>query len=222
MTLEARGLTVHLDTDEAETTVLEGVDLSLAPGEVVDMTGPSGAGKSTLLLALARLLPIEAGELRMDGRSAADVPPREWRRRAALVQQRASIITGSVRDNLLLPYTLKQADGETPPTERELEAALEDAGLGGVAPDRDARRLSVGQAARVALLRTILTRPGYLLLDEPDANLDEESARLIGHLVREAAGDGAGVLQVRHRPAGHEPDRRLVLRAGSLEVGGRA
>jgi len=77
-------------------------------------------------------------------------------------------------------------------------------------------RLSEGQAARVALLRTVLTRPDVLLLDEPDAALDEESAEQVGLLTREFVDAGGAVVRVRHHRTDGLADRRLRLKGGTL------
>lgn len=215
--LEARELRVVRTGDAGPVTVLGGVSLSVAPGEVVDVSGPSGAGKTTLLRALALMLPEVSGELSLEGATATAIGPRVWRTRVALLPQQAAIFGGCVRENLLVPWTLKVREGEPAPADDVLRAALDAVGLSEVALDRDAARLSVGQAARVALVRVTLTRPRVLLLDEPDANLDEESAAQVAALTARFAEDGGAVVRVRH----HRPDaiasRRLRLCDGALE-----
>lgn len=221
--LEARGLRVVRPGDTGPVTVLDGVDLALARGEVVDVAGPSGSGKTTLLRALALMLPGVAGELALEGVSAVSLGTRAWRTRVALLPQQAVIFPGCVRENLLVPWSLKIREGAPAPDDARLREALDAVGLAEVALDRDAARLSVGQAARVALVRVGLTRPQVLLLDEPDANLDEESAAQVAALTARFAEEGGGVVRVRH----HRPDaiasRRLRLEGGSLEevTGGR-
>lgn len=215
--LEARDLRVTRPGDAGPVTVLDGVDLTLARGEVADVSGPSGAGKTTLLRALALMLPGATGELLLAGQAASALGPRLWRTRVALLPQQASIMTGCIRDNLLVPWTLKVRHSVQKPSDGELRAALDAVGLAEVALDRDAARLSVGQAARVALVRVGLTRPDVLLLDEPDANLDEESAAQVAEQTARFAEAGGGVVRVRH----HRPDavvaRRLRLEGGRLE-----
>ncbi len=82
--------------------------------------------------------------------------------------------------------------------------------------DRDAARLSVGQQARVALVRTLLTHPRVLLLDEPDAALDELSAAAVSDLTREFAEKGGAVVRVRHHRSDDIAHRRLRLAGGTL------
>jgi hypothetical protein len=87
---------------------------------------------------------------------------------------------------------------EVPPAEPELARALETVGLGGVSLDRDAARLSVGQAARVALLRVVLARPSVLLLDEPDASLDDASAAEVARVTGDFVAGGGAAVRVSH------------------------
>lgn len=219
--LSARAMHVVRASDAGPLAVLDGVDLALERGEVVDISGPSGSGKTTLLRALARMLPGVCGDLALEGTPASGLAAREWRACVALVPQQAVILPGTVRENLLVPWTLKVREGRTAPSDDELRQALDSVGLAEVALDRDAARLSVGQAARVGMVRVGLTRPLVLLLDEPDANLDEESAAQVSALTARFAEGGGGVVRVRH----HRPDdiaaRRLRLAGGHLsEVSG--
>jgi putative ABC transport system ATP-binding protein len=219
--LEARGLTVDRRADAGMLRVLDGVDLSVEAGTLTDVVGPSGAGKSTLLLALARLLPGVDGELRLQGETASAIDPRAWRMRVAYLPQRSALLPGTVGHNLTLPWRLKVRAAVQRPTDEALRAALDRVHLADVALDRDTARLSEGQSACVALLRTILTRPAVLLLDEPDASLDEESADQVGLLTREFVDAGGAVVRVRHLRSDGHSDRRLRLFAGALtgEVG---
>ncbi len=92
-----------------------------------------------------------------------------------------------------------------------LTAALERIGLADITLDRDASRLSVGQAARIALMRVLLTGPRVLLLDEPDAALDEASSDAVTALTRDFARGGGAVVRVRHHRTDGLASRRLCL-----------
>lgn len=213
--LEARDLRFTRRGDAGPLAILDGVSLTLRRGEVVDVSGPSGAGKTTLLRALALMQPGASGELSLDGRPAREFAPREWRTRIALVPQRPVILKGDVRGNLLTPWTLKVHAGAARPADDRLRAALDEVGLTDVGLDRDAVKLSVGQAARVALLRVVLTEPDVLLLDEPDAALDPASAAQVAAITGRFAVDGA-VVRVRHQHPDALLARRLRLTAGRL------
>ncbi len=197
--------------------MLDGLRLSVNAGEVVDITGPSGSGKTTLVRVLARLLPQAEGVLTLNGEDGGTIPPQLWRSRVALLPQVPAIVRGSVRDNLLLPWRLKIRTGASPPGDPELESALASLGLGDdIELTRDAARLSVGQAARIALLRVMLTEPDVLLFDEPDAALDDESAGYVATATAVLASRGAGVVRVRHRRSDSVVARRLRLAGGHL------
>ncbi|MCK8115910.1 ATP-binding cassette domain-containing protein [Anaerosoma tenue] len=213
--LEARDLRFVRQSDAGPLKVLDGAHLAVERGEVVDVFGPSGAGKTTLLRALALLQPGVTGELLLDGATPAELGERVWRTRVALLPQKPVILKGTVRENLRMPWDLKVRDGEAAPDDDELRAALDRVSLEDVSLDRDAVRLSVGQAARVALLRVVLTAPDVLLLDEPDASLDSDSASQVAMLTAQFAASGA-VVRVRHQMPDEVPARRLRLTAGHL------
>lgn len=214
--LAARGLHATRVTESGPCLVLDGVDLDVPAGTLIDIVGPSGSGKTTLLLALARLLPDVTGTLALDGTPAEQVPPPRWRREVALLPQVPSLVPGTVGENLLLPWGLKvRAHGDSPGN-AELSAALAAVGLADVALDRDPARLSVGQIARVALLRVLLTRPRVLLADEPDAALDDESAAQVTAMTERFVADGGAVVRVRHMRLDEAADRRFRLEGGTL------
>lgn len=210
--------------DGREVRVLDGVDLELRSGDIVELRGPSGAGKTTLLLALARLLPGASGVLTLAGEHAATIEPTAWRTRVALLPQRTALSPGTVEANLLMPFGLKARAGVAPPSAEELREALDEVGLADVALTRDTARLSVGQAARVALLRVLLTGPGVLLLDEPDASLDDASAAAVARMTARFAAEGGAVLRVSHLRTDAAANVQLYLESGHLsggEAGGR-
>ena len=101
-------------------------------------------------------------------------------------------------ENLLLPWRLKVRAGALAPGLDELRSALDRVHMSDVSLDRESVRLSEGQAARVALLRTVMARPSVLLLDEPDASLDDDSAAQVGALTSEFVAGWGAVVRVRH------------------------
>ena len=148
------------------------LDLAVAPGAIVTVMGPSGSGKSSLLAAIGGWIEpafTVSGEMRLDSEPLAGVPP--LRRRIGILFQDPLLFPHlSVGRNLAfaLPASIRG-----PERRRRIDAALEAAELPGYA-DRDPATLSGGQKARIALLRTLLSEPRALLLDEPFNRLDSD------------------------------------------------
>jgi ABC-type sugar transport system ATPase subunit len=151
--------------------VVRGIDLRVEAARVVAVVGPSGAGKSSLLRCLVRLDEPAAGRVLVDGLDAAELDPCALRRRVGLVAQSPAMLPGDVRTNL--------AYGLQAPEEHDLREALAATGLPAQLLDRDARELSGGEAARVAVARALTRDPGALLLDEPTASLDRDAVAAI-------------------------------------------
>ncbi|MBN2760096.1 MAG: ATP-binding cassette domain-containing protein [Rhodobacteraceae bacterium] len=144
------------------------LDLTVAPGEVLTIMGPSGCGKSTLLAALVGALPAAfsmTGRVLLEGREVTHLPPHK-RQMGLLFQDDILFPHLSVAGNLGfgLPRNI-------PNRAARIAEALRAAGLEGMGP-RDPATLSGGQRARVALMRTLLSAPRALLLDEPFSKLD--------------------------------------------------
>jgi ATP-binding cassette subfamily C protein CydD len=160
---------------------LERVDLELRAGETTLVTGPSGAGKSTLLALLLRFVEPTEGRVTVGGVDLADVSPDEWRRRIAWLPQHPYLFDASVADNIRLG-ALEATDSEVQEAARladahEMIIALPD----GYATRLGERgtRLSAGQRQRIALARVFLRDADLVLLDEPTAHLDPDTAAAV-------------------------------------------
>jgi putative thiamine transport system ATP-binding protein len=151
--------------------VIAAFSAHIAPGEILTVMGPSGSGKSTLLAYIGGFLatPFSAsGEVMLGTRRLNDLPPHE-RRIGILFQDDLLFPHLSVASNLMFGLPASVAGRKA--RMQAVEQALADADLAGFAT-RDPATLSGGQRARVALLRTLLSRPQALLLDEPFSKLD--------------------------------------------------
>lgn len=205
-------------------TIFHDLSFTVRGGDVVDLIGPSGSGKSTLLTTLAQLNPHATATMRLDGTDAGGMTPERWRRLVAYLPQRPTLIGETVRDAILLPFTLKvhQKDdqgnpvNEPAPGEDTIRRTLDRVGCGDIELDRSPQDLSVGQQARVCMLRTLLTRPRVMLADEVDAGLDDENADKVGEILAYAAGEGMAIIRVRHRPADGRATRTWRLADGAL------
>ncbi|WP_239512359.1 ABC transporter ATP-binding protein [Bifidobacterium aerophilum] len=213
-------------------TIFSDVAFTLRRGDIVDLVGPSGAGKSTLLTTVAQLNPYASADLTLDGTPSTAMTPERWRREVAYLPQRPTLTGASVREAILMPFTLRvhrfADDGsslaERRPDEATLRRTLNTVGCSDIELERPPQDLSVGQQARVCLLRTLLTLPKVMLADEVDAGLDEENADKVGEILAYAAREkGMAIVRVRHRAADGRATRTLHLEAGMLtEITGNA
>ncbi len=163
--LELRGLRIS----RQGRLVLSIDHLAIEAGEVLAVIGPNGAGKSSLLLALSRLLPLEGGEILLNGQPAAQDGDLAYRRRLALVLQEPLLLDASVLDNVSAGLRFR---GLPAAQVRSRAAAwLERLGIQHLQARR-AHQLSGGEAQRVSLARAFALEPDLLLLDEPFSALD--------------------------------------------------
>jgi putative ABC transport system ATP-binding protein len=148
------------------------------------LVGPSGAGKTTLLRLLNRLDDPDEGVVLFEGRDVRDCDVLELRRRVQSVGQVPVTFPGTVAENIGGDAT----------------ALLGRVGLDPSLANREADRLSVGEAQRMALARSLALSPDVLALDEPTSALDVANKRGIEELVRELASSGLTVVMVTHDP----------------------
>ncbi|MGD6752436.1 ABC transporter ATP-binding protein [Streptomyces sp. BH105] len=150
------------------TTVLDSLDLTVEPGEVMALLGPSGSGKTTALRAVAGFVRPASGRVFLGGRDVTDLPPH--RRGIGMVVQSYALFPHlRVEDNVAFGMRAQKVPkGEIPARVAE---ALELTGMASYAK-RHPRELSGGQQQRVAIARALAVRPGVLLLDEPLSALD--------------------------------------------------
>jgi putative ABC transport system ATP-binding protein len=164
--------------------VFDQVSLTFPAGSFNWLRGPSGCGKSTLLRLLGRLLEPSQGQINFNGQPLPSLDPPSFRRQVVYLQQTPVVLEASVHENLLLPFSFKVNQDLLPPEENFLSARLEEFLLQGISLPTPAISLSVGQKQRLCLLRAMLVKPSVLLLDEPAAALDKESAKVVLEMVQ--------------------------------------
>ena len=165
-------------------TLLTEVSLTIDQGDFIVIRGASGSGKSSFLRLLNRLGEPSSGSISIDGQSLAETEVTSYRRRVGYVQQTPILISGNVHDNLTLPFRYKSPTSEAPDRSK-LESDLADFNLTDVKLDDAADNLSVGQKQRIALIRTLLTKPDVILCDEPTSALDPESRTIVEDRLRQ-------------------------------------
>jgi len=198
-------------------TVLDDVNLAIAPGEKVALVGASGGGKSTLVQALLGLYPLRSGSIRYGGVDVAAIGWDAVRENVGVVLQHPVLFNASVRENLTMGREYLDA---------ELWHALEiaqlktfiaslDQGLDSIV-GKNGVRLSGGQRQRLAVARVVLGRPSVVILDEATSALDSATEREL-HLAMAAFLENRTTLIIAHRlSAVRQADRILVFENGRI------
>jgi len=199
-------------------SVLKDVNLTVAPGELVEVTGPTGAGKTTLLRLIHGQMRPNTGEVWVRGRGVH----RWWRRGLGRVRREVAFIFQEQRllprlnavENLM--FALQVRDPQVPQgtIRQRAMAALETIGLAGKGRSYP-HQLSGGERQRLAIARALASRPRVLLADEPLAALDDDSAAVVMRMLEAAAAAGTAVIVATHR---HTFPASRILRLPSARV----
>ena len=201
--------------------VLRGVDLAVAPGEIVALLGPSGSGKSTLLQAVGLLEGGFEGSIRIAGEEVAELSDanrtRVRRDTLGFVYQFHHLLPDfSAVENVIIPQLVRGAT--RPEAQARAEAVLGVLGLAERLTHRPSK-LSGGEQQRVAVARALANRPALVLADEPTGNLDEATADVVfAEFLRLVRDEGSASLVATHNERiAAKMDRVLRLHDGVLE-----
>ena len=206
----------------ASEPVLRAIDFRLEPGESVGLIGPTAVGKTTLArLAVGNLRP-SAGHIRLDTADVAQWDPVDLGQYIGYLPQDVELFAGTVRENIA---RMAEGDAEQVVAAAQLAGVHEiilslpagyetDIGEGGAV-------LSGGQRQRIGLARAVFGNPKFVVLDEPNANLDHDGEVALLETVARLKAQGATMIIIAHRPSVlRNVDKILVLRGGAIQMFG--
>ncbi|MCI2807873.1 cyanophycin metabolism-associated ABC transporter [Eoetvoesiella caeni] len=202
--------------------VIRGIDLDIAPGEMIGLVGHSGSGKSTLVNLICRFYDVTEGSIRIDGVDIRNLPVSEYRSNIGLVLQEPFLFFGTIAENI--------AYGKPDASNKEIIAAARAAnahefilrlphGYDSLVGERG-QALSGGERQRISIARALLINPRILILDEATSSVDttteKEIQKALDNLTR-----GRTTISIAHRLSTlHQADRLVVLDRGKIvEVG---
>jgi ATP-binding cassette subfamily B protein len=216
---------VHFRFDDApagETDLLNGVNLTLEPGQSVALIGVTGSGKTAMAALTTRIYEVNSGEILLDGVDIRDLTRLELRQHIAMAFEDSTLFSASVRDNVLL--------GRPDATEDELKSALEiaqaqfaydlpeglDTKIG-----EEGMSLSGGQRQRIALARAVAAKPEILVLDDPLSALDVDTEAMVEDALRTVLKTTTALI-VAHRPSTVQlADKVALLENGKITAFGK-
>ena len=205
-----------------EANALNGIDLTIEPGETVALVGQTGAGKSTLVKLIARFYDVTGGAVLVDGTDVRDYDLAGYRHQLGVVPQESYLFAGTIRDSIA--YARPEA------TDEEILAAARatgahdmimalPGGYGHVVAERG-RNLSAGQRQLVALARAQLADPAILLLDEATAALDLAAEAAVNHAISELTAARTTIVVAHRLTTAARADRIVVVDQGRIaEIG---
>jgi ATP-binding cassette subfamily B protein len=213
---------VQFGYETANRDAIEGVSLTIAPGETVALVGQTGAGKSTLVKLIARFYDVTGGAVLVDGTDVRAYDLAQYRHRLGVVPQEAYLFAGTVRDAI--------AYGRPDATDAEIEAAARSVGAhdmiarlpgGYYHPIAErGRNLSAGQRQLLALARAQLVDPDILLLDEATAALDLASEAAVNRATERLTSRRTTIVVAHRLTTAAAADRIVVMDGGRIaEVG---
>ncbi len=219
--LDVQGLT--LIPPEASAPVLRGLTFRLPEGRALGVIGPSGSGKSSLARGLTGVWRPSAGLIRLDGAALEQYDPDALGGYLGYLPQRVTLFDGTVAENI----ARLQPDADPARIVAAARAAAAHEMILSLPDGYDTKvatvgsRLSGGQIQRIGLARALYGDPVLLILDEPNANLDNDGSLALNQAIRTAKARGASVLIMAHRPAAiQECDLLLVLQDGAMAAFG--
>ena len=213
--IEINRLVKVFGTGQTAARAVDGIDLTIEPGELFFLLGPSGCGKTTLLRMIAGFIDPSDGRIAFDGRDVTHAPPNK-RNTGMVFQSYALWPHMTVAQNVAFGLNVRKVSGAE--RDKQVKEALAAVQMEKYA-DRKPTQLSGGQQQRVALARAIVIKPDVLLLDEPLSNLDAKLRNDLRHEIRRVCkASGITTVYVTHdqKEALSMADRVALMRDGKV------
>lgn len=210
--LEVKRLVKTFKSGDMETRVLKSIDLAVARGEFLAITGRSGAGKSTLLYQMSLLDEPTSGEIIIDGRNAHSMSEKEKMnfrlfKFGYVFQDYALLPELTALENVVLPLLMERIP--KPVAHQKAEESLRRMGLSHRLHNLPSQ-LSGGEQQRVSIARAMAEKPEILFADEPTANLDRESSRVIMDMIVDLHKKGQTIIMVTHEEEYQKLAERVI------------
>lgn len=217
--IETKKLVKAYKSGDGVSTILKGIDFTVEKGEFVSIMGRSGAGKSTLMYQISLLDEPTSGDIIIDGTNTRQLSEKEkvhfrLRKFGFVFQDYALMPELTAIENIILPLLMEEYTFEA--ASALAQKALEQVGLGHRLHNVPSQ-LSGGEQQRVSIARAIAERPEILFADEPTANLDRESSKVVMDLFLQLHAHGQTIIMVTHEEEyGHLANRVVRLDDGTI------
>ncbi|WP_196593886.1 ABC transporter ATP-binding protein [Pectinatus sottacetonis] len=187
----------HVGLIKKEHVILRDISLAIEPGSIVGIAGPSGSGKSSLLRLMNLLESPTEGTILYKDKNIMEYDPMELRSQVGYVLQKPYIFAGTVEDNLVYAYNLRNLK----PDKTEILKFMEKLNLTPDFLNKKRSEMSGGEQQRIALIRSLLIKPQVVLLDEITAALDENNTMILENFIKNLNQTlGITVIFVTHNP----------------------
>ena len=221
MIIEAKNIIKSFPSGDSELVVLKGVNFQVEKGEFISITGRSGSGKSTLMYQLGLLDHPTSGSIMIDGKEVTNLPNQErtqlrLQELGYVFQDYALIPELTAMENVLIPLLMLGYDPKV--AEEKAKRSLERIGLGHRLYNQP-NQLSGGEQQRVSIARAVSHEPKIIFADEPTANLDTETSRVVLDHFLELNREGQTIVMVTHEPEYAEMTHRTIVLSDGQIVG---
>ena len=204
---------------EEEVPVLKDVSFQVKPGESIALVGPTGAGKTTIVNLIARFFDVNGGAVYIDGKNVQEVTLESLRGQLGIMTQENFLFSGTIRDNIRY--------GKLDATDEEIEAAAKavhahefiqsmENGYDTVLKERGAG-LSAGQKQLLAFARTLVSKPGILILDEATSSIDTRTELLVQEGIQTLLTGRTSFIVAHRLSTIRRADRIFVIDKGGIQ-----